>query len=57
MRIFSIKVRNRNLGSEMARYEANTDYQRDYYKRRKLAGGLQGTTTKLNIVDWRVGKI
>ena len=22
----------------MARYEANTDFQRDYYKRRKLAG-------------------
>ena len=30
MRIFSIKARDRNLGSGMARYEANAVYQRDY---------------------------
>ena len=33
-----MKVRDRNLDSEMAWYEANADYQRDYYKRRKLVG-------------------
>ena len=27
-----------NLGSEMAQYKANADFQRDYYKQRKLAG-------------------
>ena len=27
------KPGDRNLGSEMAQYEANADFQRDYYKR------------------------
>ena len=31
-----------NLGSGMARYEANADFQRDNYKRRKLAGRSPG---------------
>ena len=35
----------------MARYEANADFQRDYYKRRKLAGRSPGSgfPHKLNI--------
>ena len=31
-----------NLGSEMARCEANAGFQRDYYKRQKLAGWSPG---------------
>ena len=44
MRTFPINLStlqgDRNLASEMARYEANADFQRDYilYKKWKLAG-------------------
>ena len=38
MRTFPIKVHYWNLGSEMARYEANEVFKRDYCKWRKLAG-------------------
>ena len=47
MRTFSIKVHYRV--SKMARYEANVDFQRDYYKRRKLAGRSPGNDSKVSI--------
>ena len=37
-------VGDRNLDSEMARYEANADVQRDYYMDESYPGGSQGTT-------------
>ena len=39
-----------NLGTELARYEANADFQRDYYKRRKLAGRSPGNDDKVSII-------
>ena len=50
---FPIKVHykgDRNLGSEMARHEANADFQRDYYKRRKLAGRSPGNDDEVSII-------
>ena len=41
---------NRNLAIEMARYEANADFQRDYYKRRELAGRSLGNNDEVNII-------
>ena len=34
----------------MARYEANADFQRDYYKRRKLAGRSPGNDDEVSII-------
>ena len=34
----------------MARYEANADFQRDYYKRRKLAGRSPGNDNEVSII-------
>ena len=41
---------DQNLGSEMARYEANANFQRDYYKRRKLVGRSPGNDDKVSIM-------
>ena len=55
MHTFPVKVGDRNLGSEMVRYEANADLQRYYYKRQKLVGhdgeiSIICFSHKLNIV-------
>ena len=39
-----------SLGSEMARYEANADFQGDYYKRRKLARWSPGNDDNVSII-------
>ena len=36
----------------MARYEANADFQRDYYKRRKLAGRSPGNDDEVSIIGF-----
>ena len=39
----------------MARYEANTDFQRDYYKRRRLAGRSPGNDDKVSVIEYCTG--
>ena len=49
-------IGDRNLGSEMAWYEAiNADCQRDYYKRRKLAGPSPGNDNEVSIIKYCTG--
>ena len=60
MPTFPIKVHynygDRNVGSEIALYEANADFQRDYYKRRKLAGWSPGNDDEVSTMRPRVLK-
>ena len=37
----------------MAQYEANVDFQGDYYKRRKLAGWSPGNDDEVSIIYFR----
>ena len=46
----SEKVHYENLCSEMGRYEANADFQRDYYKQQKLAGRSPGNNDEVSII-------
>ena len=61
MRTLPIKVGDRNLGNEMARFEANSDFQRDYYKRRKLARRSPGADDEVSVICFphklRAGKV